>query len=166
MTAAARWRAWLEGLQPRERRVLQGGGVAAALIMVGGGLYTLGQRVGAAEDRVAQKTGDLAFIRQATAELLAAGPLPAAAGAAEPLAVLAERAAGEAGLAGSLAGTEATADGALRLSFRDAGFDPLAAMLARLLGQSGVRVDSATIEAAGEAGRVNAMIVLRADAGG
>ncbi len=166
MSAAARWQAWLDGLQPRERRVLVLGGAAVALILFVGGLLTLGQRVGAAQARVEQKTRDLAFIQQAAAEVLAAGPLQPGGPAGEPLAVLAERAAREAGLASSLAGTETTTDGGLRLSFRDAGFDPLAAMLARLSAQSGARVESATIDAAGEAGRVNAMIVLRLDTRG
>ena len=165
MSVAARWQAWVDGLQPRERRVLLVGAAGAVLILLVGGLLTLGQRLGAAQSRVEQKTRDLAFVQQAAAEVLAAGPLPAAAAPGtppgEPLAVLAERAAREAGLGASLGGTVTTTEGGLRLSFRDAGFDPLAAMLARLAAQSGVRVESATIDAAGEAGRVNAMIVLR-----
>jgi type II secretory pathway component PulM len=166
VSVVERLRSWFDALQPRERRSLAIGGVAAVVILVGGGLLTLAGHVDEARSRVTQKSDDLAFVQQASAEILAAGPLEAFAAATEPLAVLADRAAREAGLGGQLAGSETTTDGALRLSFRDAGFDPLAAMLQRLSRQSGVRVEAATIDAAAETGRVNALIVLRADTRG
>lgn len=166
MSGLDRLRSWLDALQPRERRILVIGAVAAVVITVGGSLFTLAQRVDATRARVDQKSADLAFYQQAGAEILAAGPLQTLASPAEPLAVLADRAAREAGLGSYLAGSETTTDGALRLSLRDAGFDPLAAMLLKLSQQAGVRVESASIDAAGETGRVNAMVVLRSDTRG
>ncbi len=163
MNGPERLRAWLDGLQPRERRSLLIGGVAVLVITAGGSLLTLAQRVDAAQARVTQKAGDLAFFQQATAEILAAGPPESLAPSTEPLAVLADRAARDAGLGGNLAGSETTGEGSLRLSFRDAGFDALAAMLVQLSRQAGVRIETASIDAAGEPGRVNALVELRID---
>jgi type II secretory pathway component PulM len=161
-TLRARMAAWWASLQVRERQVLLAGSAAAALILVGGSLLVLGQRLGAAQARVAQKHLDLEFVQAATAEILAAGPLRAAGEAREPLVVLADRAARQAGLTESLAATEAASDGSLRASFRGASFDALAGMLLELSQQSGVAVKSGTVESTGEPGRVNASIVLRA----
>ena len=73
-----------------------------------------------------------------------------------------DRAARQAGLTESLAGTESASDGALRASFRGASFDALAGMLMALAQQSAVVVKSGSVEATAEPGRVNASIVLRA----
>ena len=158
----ARLAAWWTGLQERERKVLLAGAAAFGLILVGGSLLTLDQRLGATRERVAQKHRDLEFVQSATAEILAAGPISTPGAASEPLVVLADRAARQAGLTESLAGTESASDGALRASFRGASFDALAGMLMALAQQSAVVVKSGSVEATAEPGRVNASIVLRA----
>ena len=92
----ARLAAWWTGLQERERKVLLAGAAAFGLILVGGSLLTLDQRLGATRERVAQKHRDLEFVQSATAEILAAGPISTPGAASEPLVVLADRAARQA----------------------------------------------------------------------
>jgi type II secretory pathway component PulM len=60
-----------------------------------------------------------------------------------------------------LTSSEPTGDGGLRIRMDRAPFDGLVAWLARISQQHGVRVQSAEIEAAGEAGLVNAGLVLK-----
>lgn len=158
---ATRLNAWLDGLAPRERVMVSVGALAALLILVGGGLFSLHQQVEKARQRVDQKRGDLAFVQAATAEILAAGPVRAAGASSEPLVVLADRATRQAGLVESLSASEAAADGSLRTSFRAVAFDALAGMVATLNSESGVAVQSAEIESTGEPGKVNATVVLR-----
>jgi type II secretory pathway component PulM len=158
---ATKLNAWLEGLAPRERVAVGIGALAALLIVVGGGLFTLHQRVEKARERVEQKRLDLAFVQAATAEILAAGPIRPSGASSEPLVVLADRATRQAGLVESLSASEAAADGSLRTSFKAVAFDALAGMVASLNSQSGVAVQSAEIESTGEPGKVNATVVLR-----
>lgn len=160
----ARFSAWSAGLAPRERLVLTLGGAAAILILVIGGLFTLHQGVERSRERLLQKRRDLAFVQAATAEILAAGPVRPAGAGGEPLVVLADRATRQAGLVGSMTGSEAAPDGSLRTAFRSVSFDAFAGMVATLNSQAGVSVQSAEIESTGEPGKVNATIVLRAAA--
>lgn len=152
---------WYAALAPRERLVVLYGGIAALLIVVGGGLWSLHQGVERTRARVAQKQRDLAFVQAATAEIIAAGPIRAAGSSSEPLLVLADRATRQAGMVEALSGSEAGSDGSLRSSFRAVSFDALAGMVASLNAQAGVTVQSAEIESTGEPGKVNATVVLR-----
>lgn len=150
-----------EALAPRERLVVLYGGIAALLILVLGGLWSLHQGVERTRARVVQKQRDLAFVQAATAEILAAGPVRPAGSSSEPLVVLADRATRQAGMVEALSASEAAANGSLRSSFRAVSFDALAGMVANLNAQAGVTVQSAEIEATGEPGKVNATVVLR-----
>lgn len=152
---------WYATLAPRERIAVVLGVAAAALILVVGGLLVQQRSVARAHDRVEQKRRDLAFVQAAAAEILAAGPLRPAGAGSESLVVSADRATRQAGLAESLTGSEASADGSLRSVYRAVSFDALAAMLAGLQVQAGVSVQSAEIESTGETGKVNATVVLR-----
>lgn len=152
---------WYAGLAPRERAVVLYGGIAALLIVVGGGLLSLHQKVERTRERVAQKQRDLAFVQAATAEIIAAGPIRPAGASNEPLVVLADRATRQAGMVEALSASEAGPDGSLRSSFRAVSFDALAGMVASLNAQAGVTVQSAEIESTGEPGKVNATVVLR-----
>ena len=157
----AKFSAWYDGLAPRERVAVAFGGMAAVLIVLFGALLSLHQNVERSRERLAQKQRDLAFVQAATAEILAAGPVAAAGSSSEPLVVLADRATRQAGLVGSLSGSESAPDGTLRTSFRGVSFDAFAGMVANLGTQSGVAVQSAEIESTGEPGKVNATVVLR-----
>lgn len=147
-------------LAPRERRmVLAGVGLALVLLMFGV-LVPLDRSVAHAQQRLAKKHADLAWMQSVAPEIAASGPPPASTG--ESLLVVVDRSARESGLARSLAGSEPGASGSLSVRLEKAPFDALIAWLARLAQQNGVAVDSATIERAGGPGLVNAAIVLHA----
>jgi len=67
----------------------------------------------------------------------------------------------ESGLGSALNSTEPGGPGALRVRLDRASFDTLVSWLAKLSQQNGVHVQSATIDAAGPPGLVNAGIELR-----
>jgi len=79
----------------------------------------------------------------------------------ESLVVLVDGSARESGLGKSLSNSQPTGDGGLRVRLEHVPFDGMVAWLARLAQQHGVRVESAEIETAGEAGLVNAGLVLK-----
>ena len=147
-------------LSPRERRIVIGGGMLALLLLIFGVLVPLDRSVAHAQQRLAKKHADLAWMQSVAGEIAASGPPPASTG--ESLLVIVDRSARESGLASSLAGSEPGASGSLSVRLEKAPFDVLIAWLARLAQQNGVAVDSATIEKAGGPGLVNAAIVLHA----
>ena len=147
-------------LSPRERRIVIGGGLLALLLLIFGVLVPLDRSVAHAQQRLAKKHADLAWMQSVAGEIAASGPPPASTG--ESLLVIVDRSARESGLASSLAGSEPGASGSLSVRLEKAPFDVLIAWLARLAQQNGVAVDSATIEKAGGPGLVNAAIVLHA----
>lgn len=156
--------AWYQSREEREQRVLRWGGAAAVLIVVLGSLWQLHAAVQRVADRVERKRMDLAFAQAASAEILAAGPLRAAApgaGADAPLVVLVDGAAREAGLAAQLGASEAVPPNGMRVRFNAASFDALVAMTARLAQQHGVGVAAASVERGAEPGKVNATLTLQ-----
>lgn len=152
-------RAWYSKLADRERRFVNLGAIAAGVLVLLGVVLPLNRGISLARQRVATKQVDLAFIQQATPELQAAGPAASASGAS--LVVLIDSSARESGLGKSLSSSEPTGDGGLRIRLERAPFDGLVAWLARISQQHGVRVETAEIEQAGEAGLVNASLVLK-----
>ena len=152
-------RAWYAGLADRERLFDNLGAIAAGVLILAGIILPLNRGIVQARERVAHKQVDLAFIQQATPELRAAGPMSQASGAS--LVVLIDSSAREGGLGKALSSSEPTGDGGLRVRMERAPFDGLVVWLVRLAQQHGVRVESAEIEQAGEAGLVNASLVLK-----
>ena len=150
----------LAALSPRERRMVLAGGALALALLIFGVLLPLDRGVAHAQQRVAKKHADLAWMQSVAPEIAASAPPPAPTG--ESLLVVVDRSARESGLASSLAGSEPGAPGSLSVRLEKAPFDALVAWLARLSQQNGVTVDSATIERAGGPGLVNAAIVLHA----
>ena len=124
-----------------------------------GVILPLNRGIVQARQRVATKQADLAYIQKVTPELRAAGPMSQASGAS--LVVLIDSSAREGGLGKSLSSSEPTGDGGLRIRMDRAPFDGLVVWLVRISQQHGVRVESAEIEQAGEAGLVNASLVLK-----
>jgi type II secretory pathway component PulM len=149
-----------ESLSERERRMAVIGGVCAALILVFGIILPLDRSVAKAQARVLAKQADLAWMRGVTPELIAAGAGPAPLTAERSMLVVVDRAAREAGLGTSLTSSEPSGAGGLSVRLEKAPFDALIAWLARLSEQEGIRVDSATMDIAGQPGIVNAGIVL------
>ena len=78
----------------------------------------------------------------------------------ESLVVLIDRTARESSLAKSLVGSQPSGDGGLNVRLDQVPFDGLVAWLAQLRDRYGIRVDSATIDAANTPGTVNATLVL------
>jgi type II secretory pathway component PulM len=138
-------REWYASLGEREQRTVAWGGTAVAVLIVAGLVWKLGNAVTAAEERVARRREDLAFIEAATQRLQTTP-------AARP---------GEGGLAQSLAGVEPASTGAIRARFTAASFDALALMLARLQQERGVVAETASVSATGSPGLVDATLVLR-----
>ena len=149
----------LAALSERERRLLLIGAVAAVGILVFGILIPLDRGVVRAQQRLARKHEDLAWMQLVAPEIGTLPPSPQANG--ESLLVIVDRSARESGLANSLSGSEPGGAGNLSVRLEKAPFDKLVLWLARLAQQNGVVVDSAIIEKTGEPGTVNAAIVLR-----
>jgi type II secretory pathway component PulM len=148
----------LSSLSEREKRTLLIGAIAAVALLIFGILIPLDRSVSHAQQRLARKQADLAWMQGVAPELANTAPPPSANG--ESLLVIVDRSARESGLAGSLSGSEPHGPNALSLRLEKANFDKLITWLARLSQQNGVSVDSATIDKAGGPGLVNAAIVL------
>jgi general secretion pathway protein M len=154
-------REWYANLAERERRFVLLGGIGVAVLLLLAIILPLNRNISQARQRVAVKSGDLAFIQSVRAQLAAAGPASGAA-TGESLVVLIDSSARESGLGKALSSSQPTGDGGLRIRLEHAPFDAVVAWLARLSQQHGVRVESAEIETAGEKGFVNAGLVLKA----
>lgn len=149
----------LRSLSARDRRTLLIGGAIAAVLFVIAVLMPLDRSVSRLHERVSQKQADLVWMRSAAPEIAAAGPVRSAAG--ESLIVIVDQSAREAGLGGSLAGSQPSGSGGLNVQLEKAPFDALIGWLARLSQQNGVEIESATIDTAGQPGTVNASLVLK-----
>ncbi|HUQ10255.1 MAG TPA: type II secretion system protein M [Steroidobacteraceae bacterium] len=155
-------RAWFENLAERERRMVLLGGVAGVIILILAIVLPLNRNIAQARQRVTVKQDDLSFIQSAAPQLASAGPGASNIATAENLVVIIDSSARESGLGKSLASTQPTGEKSLRVRFDRAPFDGLMAWLARISQNYGVSVVSAEIEFAGEAGMVNAGLVLKA----
>ena len=154
--------AWYAKLSERERRMILLGGIAAAVLLILAVVLPLSRNIAQARLRVTNKQADLAFIQNAVPQLAAAGPGIGTAATGESLVVLIDSSARESGIGKSLSSSQPTADKGLRVRLDHVPFDALVAWLARLSQSHGVSVESAEIESAGEAGFVNAGLVLKA----
>jgi general secretion pathway protein M len=150
---------WFESLQPRERRMVTIGGALAAVLLVFGVLLPLDHSVARAHERLERKQADLAWMRSVAPRLAGVGPIVAPA-SQRSLIVVVDNAAREAGLGTALTSSEPSGQGGLRVRLDNAQFDTLVGWIARLSEQHGIRVESATVDAAGPPGVVNAGIVL------
>jgi|APFre7841882724_1041349.scaffolds.fasta_scaffold00086_13 general secretion pathway protein M len=155
-------RDWLAGLAPRERNLVYlAGGLAAIALAYLVLVLPLTTAAARREARIEQKTADLAWMRQVAPQVAAAAAVGgAAAGSEESLVVLVDRTGREAGIGSAIRDQSPSGDLGLRLRLESASFDVLVAWLASLQQQYGVRVDAATIDAAGSPGLVNASITL------
>jgi general secretion pathway protein M len=155
-------REWFDNLAERDRRIVTIGAIAVPIILIAAVLLYLNRTIAESRMRVANKQADLAFIQEAAPQLVGASPMTGSAVTPESLVVFIDSSARESGLGKSLTNSQPTGDKGLRIRLDRAPFDALVAWLARLSQQHGVRVESAEIEYAGEAGIVNAGLVLKA----
>jgi general secretion pathway protein M len=152
-------RAWFDGLQQRERRVVAIGAVVLGLIvLIGGILMPLQTAVSRAVRTTASKREDLAWMRVNAPEVRAAGfALPADTG--EAPVVLVDRVGREAGLAGALRGTQPNATG-VRVQLEAAPFDIVIVWLDALDSRYGYALDSITVDRGAAPGMVNASVTF------
>jgi len=141
----------------RERRLLGIGALAAILILVFAIMVPLDRSVAHAKTRLTQKRAALADMQAWAPEIQGSAP-PGTGG--ESLLLIVDRSARESGLDKALAASEPGGQSSLSVRLEKAPFDKLVTWLGRLAQQSGVVVDSATIEKSGGPGEVNAAIVL------
>jgi general secretion pathway protein M len=146
-------------LPQRQQQLIIGAVVLAVVLFIIAVLVPLDHSVTSAQQRLAKKRADLAWMQSVAPELATAPAPPSDSG--ESLLVIIDRSARESGLAGSLTGSEPGLGGSLSVRLQKAPFDTLVAWLARLAQQNGVVVDSATVDGAGAPGLVNAAVVLR-----
>src|ERR1700761_314491 len=91
-------------MTPREKRLVQVGGVAAVLILIFGIILPLDSSVTKARARILQKQADLQWMKNVAPVLAATAPMHQ--GGGESLLVIVDRSVREAGMDKSLAGTE------------------------------------------------------------
>jgi general secretion pathway protein M len=154
---------WFYGLKPRERVLVAGGAVIIVVVVLY--LFALApfyKSVNARAERVAQKEGDLAFMRAVAGEVIAlSANAPAAVAAGnESLVVLIDRAARECGLGSALTGQTPSGEHGIRVRLEMAEFDKLMVCLGSLQQTHGVGIDSATIDRTAKPGFVNASLIL------
>jgi len=152
-------RAWYEGLQPREQRMVAFGGIALALIVLFGGiLLPLQSAVSGVESSNETKRQDLVWMRAHAAEIRAAGnQLPVDNG--EPPVVVVDRVGRAAGLTDALRGTQPNGNG-VRVQLEGAPFDTVVTWLATLDQRYGLSIESITVDRTVKPGLINASITF------
>lgn len=157
-------RAWWDGLQARERRMLGAGAVVVAL-MLGWALlwYPLSHARSDLAARVARQRDDLAWMRQALGEtktLRAQGAHSRADRQGKSLLALADVSARGAGLTGALKRVEPAGSNSVRVNFEIADFDTLTNWLDALARDYGVQVTDFSADKVEGLGLVNARVTL------
>lgn len=154
-------REWLDNLVPRERNLVYVAGALLALALVYLVLVMPLQKMNArGAARVAQKSADLAWMRQVAPQAMAAAAAGGAAGSNESLVVLVDRTGRQAGLGTALRDQSPSGEHGLRLRLEAAPFDVLVTWLVTLQQQHGVTIETASIDSAGAPGLVNASLSL------
>jgi general secretion pathway protein M len=150
-------------LKPRERVIIVGGAILVLLTAIYVlALAPLYGAVNAQAKRVAQKEGDLAWMRSVAGEVaVLSAAQPSHAGSAnESMVVLIDRAARECGISSSLTGQTPNGDRGIRVRLENAEFDKLLVCLGTLQQVHSVDIESATIDRTAKPGLVNASLVL------
>ena len=150
-------------LRPRERIVI----IAGAILVLVVAVYVLAlaplySAVNAQAKRVAQKEGDLAWMRSVAGEVAVLGAnAPTQPGRSnESMVVLIDRTARECGLGASLTGQTPNGERGIRVRLEGAEFDKLMVCLGTLQQVHSVDVETASIDRTAKPGLVNANLVL------
>jgi len=149
--------AWYDALNPREQLLVRYGALAAIVLIVVGVVLQLHGAVRAAEQRVATKRADAAYIQSVLPELRSR-PLPA--GGGQSLVMVVDRTTRDAGLALNLKGTEPSGISGVRVRFEGASFEQLVTWLLRIQQEYGLAIQAATLEKTDAPGRVNASLTF------
>jgi type II secretory pathway component PulM len=150
-----------DSLAAREQRMLQWGGACALVLLLLAVQLPLQRKLQALRSSIATHLVDAAWLRANGPQLAALGPALPVSTASESLLVRVDRSAREAGLGAALVGSQPAGDGALRVQLQAVRFNAVVTWLAAVADQQGIAVDTATFDAAAEAGLVNATLVLR-----
>ena len=153
--------AWYQAQSQRDQRIAAAGAAVVLILLIFAVFVPLDSSVSRAHARVQHKASDLAWMRTVAPQLAAAGTALPTPTSQRSLIVVIDSSARESGLGGALNSSEPSGPGSLRVRLDRAPFDTLVTWLARLSQQNGIHVESATIDAAGAPGLVNAGIVLR-----
>ena len=152
-------RAWYDGLQTREQRMVLYGGVALALIILFGGiLLPLQSAVSDVLSRNETKRQDLVWMRANVAEVRASGNIVPA-DSSDPPVVVVDRVGRAAGLTDSLRGTQPNGNG-VRVQLEGAPFDTVIGWVATLDQRYGLSIESISIDRTVKPGLVNASITF------
>ena len=156
-----RARAWYDGLAEREQRMVAGGGVIVAImVLVGGLLLPLQAAVSKAVARSESRRADLAWMRS-NADEIRTGTLSLPRETGEAPLVLAQRVGNENGLASAYRGSQPNAGGrGVRVQLEAAQFDAMINWLAALEEHYGLSIETVTVERSARPGVVNATITL------
>ncbi|MCA1805924.1 MAG: type II secretion system protein M [Xanthomonadaceae bacterium] len=159
-------RDWLDGLEPRERRLVLAGGLLLGLLL-GYALVAdpLLSAYGERASRVEQQRAELVWMQQTTAriqQLQAAGGAQGAGLGDRSLLAVVDGSAREAGLGNVLRRVRPDGALAVRVWFEGVPFDALVEWLGRLDREFQVQVKLITLERQPEAGRVHAQLTLEA----
>jgi len=149
--------AWYDALNPREQLLVRYGALAAIVLIVVGVVLQLHGAVRAAEQRVATKRAEAAYIQSVLPELRSR-PLPA--GGGQSLVMVVDRTTRDAGLALNLKGTEPSGISGVRVRFEGASFEQLVTWLLRIQQEYGLAIQAATLEKTDAPGRVNASLTF------
>lgn len=156
-SATAQLAGWYATLAPREQLIVRAGSLAAVALIILGAVLQLHATVNRAEQRLATKRADVAFITSVLPELRAA-PLPQ--GGGQSLVTVVDRTTRDAGLGMNLRGAEPSGTSGVRVRLEGAAFDALVAWLLRVEREYGLSVQAATLEKTDAPGRVNASFTL------
>jgi general secretion pathway protein M len=154
-------KAWYRALQPHERLlVISAGAVVAFVLMIAILFGPLASSLRARQERVAHKQQDLVWMRSVSnsVRMMAASQPSGMSG--EPLVVLINRTAQQAGITGALTNQAPQGDNGIRIRLEGASFDAMVAWLGVLDQQYGVRVDNANMDRGDKIGVVNASLLL------
>ena len=157
-------RAWWNGREARERRMLGIGALVVAVMLAWSFVwYPLTHARAALGARVAQQREDLTWMRQrlaAAQQLHAQGARSSADRQGKSLLALADVSARAGGLNGALKRVEPTGGNSVRVSFDVANFDMLVDWLSQLARDYGVRVSDFSADKVEGLGLVNARVTL------
>lgn len=153
--------AWYARQSARDQRILVIGGVTAAVILVLWLALLPQQAVQRAKADVTTQRELLQYMRQVGPSLAAAGPGGDVQSIGESFVVFIDRTAREHGLAEALTGSPPAGNGAYRVTLEGADFNLLLTWLHQMSTRYGVQVESASFNATGAPGKVNASAQLR-----
>lgn len=157
-------KAWWAGLVPREQRIVLGGLVALALVVLWLGVWEpIASSRAELRSEVAALSNDLAWMQQVSDQVRRRGAQqrnqPASAGAGGSVLTLIEVSANASGIKQALGRVQPDGSGA-RLSFDEVGFDALVGWLNDLENRHGLKISQLAVDVGSTPGTVSARLMV------